>query len=286
MSATNFSLPECYEHCRRVQKAYSGTYHLSTLLFPREVRPHVYALYAFTRKADEIVDNPAGADFSQQLAALEGFEAETMEALSGGETPDPVLRAFSDTVWRCGIEASLISAFLESMKMDTRVFRYQNYEELREYMYGSAEVVGVFMCRIAGVKEQAAEPHARALGEAMQLTNFLRDVKEDLGRDRIYLPLEDLEHFGYTVDDLSNGVVDKRLASLMQFEIERARDLYAFAEEGIHYIPGRNRYPVAVAARLYEAILDEIEANGYDVFSQKAATSTSKKLRIAASRAL
>ncbi|HEX2098632.1 MAG TPA: phytoene/squalene synthase family protein, partial [Rubrobacteraceae bacterium] len=177
--ARDLSLGECYELCRRIEKSHSRTYYFSTSLFPQEVRAHVYALYAFMRYADEIVDNPGLRTLHEQLAGLEAFEEEALSAVVGATTPNPVLRAFANTVLARGIETSLIKSFMKSMKMDTHVFRYPTYEDLEEYTYGSAAVVGLMMCRVVGVSDERAAPHAEALGVAMQLTNFLRDVKED-----------------------------------------------------------------------------------------------------------
>jgi 15-cis-phytoene synthase len=276
------TLAESYELCREVQRSHSRTYYFSTRLFPKEVRPHVHALYAFMRYADEIVDNPGALDLGEQLAALERFEAETMAAVSGEEVPNPVLRAFADTVRRRGVEPEIIAAFMNSMKMDTHVFRYPTFEDLEAYTYGSAAVVGLMMCRVVGVASGEADPHAEALGTAMQLTNFLRDIGEDWRRGRVYLPLEDLARFGYAEEDLGRGLVDERFVGLMRFEIARARRLYDLADEGIRYIPRGRRYPVVVARRLYAAILDRIEAQGYDVFAHRAQTSRAAKLRVAA----
>ena len=165
--------------------------------------------------------------------------------------------------------------------MDTNTFRYRTYEDLEVYTYGSAAVVGLMMCRIAGVRDDRAVSHAGALGVAMQLTNFLRDLGEDCRRGRVYLPLEDLERFDYSEEDLANGVVDKRFANLMKFQIDRARQLYAHADGGMKYIPCGRRYPVEVARRLYATILDRIEAQDYDVFSRRAETSLAKKVGVA-----
>jgi len=189
-------LAGCYELCRRVQKGHSKTYYFSTSLFPEEVRPHVHALYAFMRYADEIVDNPGATTLSEQLAGLGAFEEETLAAVTGKAVANPILRAFANTVLLRGIEPGLIEAFMKSMKMDTGIFRYPTYEDLEEYTYGSAAVVGLMMCRVIGATDEAANLHAEALGVAMQLTNFLRDVREDWARGRVYLPLEDLERFG------------------------------------------------------------------------------------------
>ncbi|MGH3146954.1 MAG: phytoene/squalene synthase family protein [Rubrobacter sp.] len=276
------SLAESYELCRQVQKAHSRTYYFSTRLFPAEIRPRVHALYAFMRYADEIVDSPHDLPLDAQLSALETFEADTMAAVAGESVPNPVLTAYTDTVRSCGIEPETITAFMESMKMDTRVFRYPTYEDLEVYTYGSAAVVGLMMCRVVGAVGGEADPHAEALGVAMQLSNFLRDVAEDWRRGRIYLPLEDLKRFGYTEDDLASGKVDERFVALMRFEVERARRLYEFSDEGMGYIPRGRRYPVVVARELYAAILDRIEAQDYDVFSRRAEVSRPAKVAVAA----
>jgi phytoene synthase len=265
-----------------VQRSHSRTYYFSTRLFPPGVRPHVHALYAFMRYADEIVDNPGVTTLDEQLAALEAFEAETLAAVAGEEVPNPVLRAYANTVRERGIAPENIAAFMQSMKMDTHVFRYPTYEDLAVYTYGSAAVVGLMMCRVVGVVDERAGEHAETLGVAMQLSNFLRDVAEDWARGRVYLPLEDLARFDYAEEDLGAGVVDERFVELMRFEIGRTRRLYAVADEGIGYIPRGRRYPVVVARELYAAILERIEAHGYDVFSRRAQTSRAEKLGVAA----
>ena len=280
------SLAESYELCRRVQRSHTKTYYFSTQLLPPEVRPHVHALYAFMRYADEVVDNPGATSHDEQLLALEAFEEKTLAAVAGEEVQNPVLRAYANTVRTRSIEPQNITAFMRSMKMDTYVFRYQAYADLAEYTYGSAAVVGLMMCRVVGVTDERAEEHAETLGVAMQLSNFLRDVREDWDRGRVYLPLEDLNRFDYAVEELGRGVVDERFVALMRFEISRARKLYRVADEGMRYIPRGRRYPVIVARRLYEAILGRIEAQGYDVFSRRAQTSLPHKLGVAAACAL
>jgi phytoene synthase len=234
------------------------------------------------RYADEIVDTPHDLPLDAQLSVLEEFEAETMAAVSGESVPNPVLRAYADTVRACGIEPETITAFIESMKLDTRVFRYQKFSDLEVYTYGSAAVVGLMMCRVVGVAQGKSDAHAEALGVAMQLSNFLRDIGEDWRRGRVYLPLEDLAQFGYTERDLASGVVDERFVALMRFEIERARRLYEVADEGMNYIPRGRRLPVIVARELYAAILDRIEAQRYDIFSRRAQVSRPAKLLVAA----
>ena len=282
LNGADLSLAGCYELCRKIHKAHSRTYYFSTSLFPQEVRPHVHALYGFMRYADEIVDNPGDTSLEEQLMGLEAFEAETLAAVAGEPVSNPVLRAFADTVLLCGIGTDLVTAFMTSMKMDTHVFRYETYTDLQAYTYGSAAVVGLMMCRVVGARGEASAPHAEALGVAMQLTNFLRDVGEDWARGRVYLPLEDLKRFDYAEEELGREVIDERFVALMRFEIARARELYRVADEGMRYIPRGRRYPVVVARELYAAILDRVEASGYDVFTRRAETSFAHKLKVAA----
>ena len=286
LGGADLTLAGCYELCRRIHKAHSRTYYFSTSLFPKEVRPHVHALYGFMRYADEIVDNPGATSLEEQLTGLEGFEAETLAAVAGEPVANPILRAFANTVILRGIGTDLITAFMKSMKMDTHVFRYETYEDLQGYTYGSAAVVGLMMCRVVGTKGEAADPHAEALGVAMQLTNFLRDVGEDWARGRVYLPLEDLKRFGYAEEELGRGVIDERFVALMRFEMARARELYAVADRGMEYIPRGCRYPVVVARELYAVILDRVEAAQYDVFTRRAETSFAHKLKVAATVAV
>ncbi|MGH3087316.1 MAG: phytoene/squalene synthase family protein, partial [Rubrobacteraceae bacterium] len=146
----SLTLGECYALCEGVQKSHSRTYYFATRLFSAKVRPKVHALYAFMRYADEIVDNPGGLPLEEQHSSLEAFEAETMAAVAGEEVPNPILRAYADTVRECGIEVEDIAAFMGSMKMDTSVFRYETYGDLEKYTYGSAAVVGLMMCRVVG----------------------------------------------------------------------------------------------------------------------------------------
>jgi phytoene synthase len=142
--------------------------------------------------------------------------------------------------------------------------------------------VGLMMCRIIGVEAEEALPHAEALGKAMQLTNFLRDLREDWERGRIYLPLEDLKRFGYSEEDLGMCRVNEAFVELMRFEVEQARMLYLIADEGMRFIPHGRRYPIMVARHLYAAILVRIEELDYDVFSRRAGTTFAEKLWVTA----
>lgn len=185
-----------YRECRRINARHGRTYFLATRMLPADRRPAVHALYGFARVADEIVDAP-GADLATRARALDALAAELRVALDGGPAR-PVLVALADTVRRYGIRVELLTEFLASMRMDLTVTDYASFAELARYMHGSAGVIGLQLLPVLGTVGPiaAAEPAASALGEAFQLTNFLRDVGEDLDRGRVYLPAEELAAFG------------------------------------------------------------------------------------------
>ncbi|MHB8575751.1 MAG: phytoene/squalene synthase family protein [Dehalococcoidia bacterium] len=281
MTAVSMNLDACYEECRRLTKLHGSTYYFSARFFPKEIRRSIFGLYGFVRVPDEIVDNPEedAADAESQRRVLLAWGERFDRALLTGESDHPVMHAFIDTLNRHRIPVEYPLAFLESMLMDVTVRRYATFEDLAGYTHGSASVIGLMICSIVGLEDPAALPYAADLGLAMQLTNFLRDVGEDYReRGRIYLPLEDLHRFGYSEQDLAAGIVDDRWVRLMQFQIARNREIYRRAELGIPYLPEFARYPIRLAGRLYAAILERIEANGYDVFSRRARTSKPFKL--------
>ncbi len=265
-----------YEASRRLTAKHGATYYFSTLLFPPHIQRHVFGLYGFVRLADEIVDNPkAGQDPRE---ALDQFRLDTVKAVQTGRSDISALNAFANTAMICGIPEEYPLEFLDAMFMDLTKTRYQNLTELQSYTFGSACVVGLMMCKVLGVTDQAGLSPACDLGFAMQLTNFLRDIGEDWReRRRIYIPLDDLDEFGYSQDELAAGVVNDNFKALMRFEIQRARISYAHADNGMKYIPEGCRRPVILARNLYSKILNKIEDNNYDVFSRRAKTSRFEK---------
>ncbi len=267
--------------CRALQRKHGTSYALATRFFPKEKRLATEALYAFFRVPDDIVDVNDAHDSSGAKQKLEAFEKAWQQAIDSGDSPDPVLRCTAWTFRYFGIPIEYGEAFLEAMKQDTIVDRYSTYADLEGYMYGSAVVVGLMMSHVIGFSEKRALIHAQALGEAMQLTNFLRDVGEDWReRKRIYLPLEDLAQFEVTEAELIAGKVTDRVKAFLQFEIKRADALYAQAEPGIELLSADGRFAVRAASRLYQAILREIERNDYDVFTKRAQTSGFTKARL------
>ncbi|HMS54441.1 MAG TPA: phytoene/squalene synthase family protein [Fimbriimonadaceae bacterium] len=268
-----------------LHRQYGTTYYFATQRMPRPIRQNVHALYGFVRKADEWVDDKARFSTEDARDNLAEFRSELIKAVEGHIIPnDPVLRAFSQTLINCGVPLSEALLFLEAMESDLTKSRYASYKELEQYMRGSAAAVGLMMCSILGViitPEVSAS--AVALGNAMQLTNFLRDVGEDWERGRLYIPQEDFERFQVDPTEISVGIVSDRFVNLMQFEISRARSLYEKADRGITLLPTQARRSVLLARILYSKILDKIEANDYDVLNARARTSRTEKL-LAATR--
>lgn len=276
------TLEESYERCRELNKRYGTTYYWSTYLLPRVKRHHVHALYGFCRYADDIVDDLGPASVAQRADALRDFGDRFFADLSAGRSDDPVLRAVVHTVRSFDIDPECFRRFLRSMTMDLTVATYETYDDLLGYMDGSAAVIGEMMLPILEPHSyDDALPHARDLGNAFQLTNFLRDVAEDLDRGRVYIPQEDVRKFS-AASALDDRRVTPEWIELMRFEIARTRELYASADLGVSMLPPASAQCIATARRLYSGILDRIEAAGYDVFSSRVSVPTWQKVRAAA----
>lgn len=278
---TDPGLREAYETCRQLNAAHGRTYYLSTLLLPPARRPHVHALYGFARYADELVDDLDSPD----PAALVTWSDAFLRDLRRGDSTDPVSRAAIHTARTWDIPADTFEAFLESMRMDITVTDFATYADLEQYMYGSAAVIGLQMLPIlepvAGQEDEAAY-RARALGEAFQLSNFVRDVAEDLKRGRVYLPQEDLDKFGVTRADLAPGPTPQHVVDLLQFEIDRTRRLYAEARPGIDLVHPASRDCLHTAFTLYAGILDAVERADHQVLDRRVTVSVPRRVRVAA----
>ncbi len=280
------SLRAGYERCRRLNAEHGRTYYLATLLLPPAKRPYVHALYGFARHVDDIVDDLSPALSAEEKAQrLTTWCEDFLTDLDWGETGDPVSRAVLDTIRRWNLPASYFADFLDSMRMDLTVTRYETYDDLVRYMWGSAAVIGLEMLPILGRRDESVrwdrlEQPAIDLGYAFQLTNFIRDVAEDLRRGRVYLPQESLRQFGVDEQRLRRGRVDEPIRNLLAWEIERARALYRTAETGIVLVHRTSQDCLRVASTLYEGILDEIERNDYDVFSGRVAVGLPRRARV------
>jgi phytoene synthase len=276
---TDPALRAAFEECRTLHATHGKTYYLATLLLPRAKRPYVWALYGFARYADEFVDSLEHPD----PQALIDWGSAFLDRLGADpSTVDhPVSLAMMHTMRRWHIPRAHVEAFLDSMQMDITVRQYATYADLEKYMYGSASVIGLQMLPILEPLVPEAAPRARALGEAFQMSNFIRDVGEDLQRGRIYLPQEDLELFGVTRELLQRGVVTPSVRELLRFEIERTRALYAFAEPGIDMLHPTSRDCVRTAFTLYGGILDAVEDAHYHVLDRRVSVPMGRRLRVA-----
>ena len=273
-------LRAAYETCRRLNAAHGKTYYLATLLLPPAKRPYVHALYGFARYADEMVDDLDRPD----PEALVAWSKQFLDDLEHGESADPVSTAAIHTARTWCIGRSTFEAFLASMQMDITVTGYPTYADLQGYMYGSAAVIGLQMVPILeplpGAEDRAAR-HARLLGEAFQMSNFIRDVAEDLRRGRVYLPQEDLDRFRVTRADLAPGPTPRHVRELLAFEIGRTRALYAEARPGIDLLHPSSRDCIRTAYTLYGGILDAVEKADYQVLDRRVGVPLPHRLAVA-----
>jgi len=280
---TTDELATSYEHCRRLQRTNGRTFYLATLLLPRWKRRHVHALYGFTRYTDDIVDVVEGTTAIDRLLRLTEWTARFAEAMDGGPTADPILPAIRHTITVFDLDVGDFAAFLRSMAMDLAFTEYATYDDLLAYMEGSAAAIGTMMLPILGSRDpMAAREPARQLGFAFQLTNFIRDVGEDLARGRVYLPAKDLAEYGVTTADLEAGVVTAPIRRLIACEVERARWHYRMAAPGIPLLDPSSQPCIRAAYHMYRGILNEVIANDYNVFTRRAVVPNRRRLAITA----
>ncbi len=272
--AQTVTLEDSYARCRELNRRFGTTYYWSTLVLPRVKQHHVWALYAFCRYADDIVDDLGPVTVEARAVALRAFGDRFRADLAAGRSDDPVLKAVVHTVRAFDIDHDCFERFLCSMTMDLTVERYETWDDLLVYMDGSAAVIGEMMLPILEPHRPEALGHARDLGNAFQLTNFLRDIAEDLDRGRQYVPQEDLRRFGV---DLTERRCTAEFQALMRFEIARCRELYRSADLGLAMLPRRSAACIGAARVLYSRILDRIEAADHDVFAARVRVPTWEK---------
>jgi phytoene synthase len=282
---TQPALRASYAECKRLNSLHGKTYYLATLLLPKAKRPHVHALYGFARYADEIVDDLSSTLSNQEKADyLRRWSDQMLQDISNGRSSDHVGAALVDTVQKFQIPISYFEAFLHSMAMDLTVTEYSSFDDLMEYVYGSAAVIGLQMVHVLGTlegKKSEALPLAEHLGVAFQLANFIRDVGEDLERGRIYLPLQELQSFGVSRSMLEQRKLTPQIIEALKFQIKRVRELQANADAGIALLNPEARPCIEAASELYCGIVDEVENIDYDIFNNRAKTSTLRRAKVA-----
>lgn len=275
-----------YQECKRLNSIHGKTYYLATLLLPPAKRPHVHALYGFARYADEIVDDLASnLTLDEKAFVLKKWSNQVLSDIKSGSSNDPIAAAAVDTTSRFKIPIAHFEAFLHSMNMDLTVKQYQTYEDLHEYVYGSAAVIGLQMVSVLGTISSdavnSANEAAEKLGIAFQLANFIRDVGEDLDRGRVYLPMAELEAHGVNHQMLEARVTTPQIKSALKEQIQRVRRLQNESTAGIKLLTPGARECIQAASQLYCGIVDEVEKIDYQIFTKRAKTSNWRRTKVA-----
>lgn len=275
-------LRDSYQECKRLNSLHGKTYYLATLLLPKSKRPHVHALYGFARYADEIVDDLSSTlTLEEKAETLKIWGDSVIADIKRGSSFDQVGRALVNTVKQFDIPIQYFEAFLHSMTMDLSVSSYQTFDDLMEYVYGSAAVIGLEMVPILGANDPLAYQAAEKLGIAFQLANFIRDVGEDLERGRIYLPLDELALYGVTPAILYEKKLTPAIQKALEFQIDRVRNLQREATVGVALLDRESQPCINAASKLYCGIVDEVEKINFDIFNKRAKTSTFRRLKVA-----
>ena len=275
-----------YQECKRLNSIHGKTYYLATLLLPPAKRPHVHALYGFARYADEIVDDLASnLTLDEKAFVLKKWSNQVLSDIKSGSSNDPIAAAVVDTTSRFKIPIAHFEAFLHSMNMDLSVRQYQTYEDLHEYVYGSAAVIGLQMVSVLGTISPdavtSANEAAEKLGIAFQLANFIRDVGEDLDRGRVYLPMTELEAHGVNRQMLEARVTTPQIKSALKEQIQRVRRLQNESTAGIKLLTPGARQCIQAASQLYCGIVQEVEKIDYQIFTKRAKTSNWRRTKVA-----
>ncbi len=275
------SIGQSYSHCRHVARSRARNFYYSFLLLPRERRNAMCAIYAFMRRCDDLSDEPGAGRIP-----LEQWRHSLTDALEGRYDGHAVWPALHDTILRYGIPTQYLQDMIEGVMSDLEPRRLQSFDELYRYCYHVASVAGLAAIHIFGFHSPDAIPLAEKCGIAFQLTNILRDVREDLGRDRIYLPAQDLQQFRVTEEDLRAGRRDERILALLRFEAARARQYYLESAPLVGMIDARSRGSLRALISIYSRLLDRIEQSNYDVFSRRISLPAWEKVWIAGRAAL
>ena len=272
------SLAASYENCRRLARRSAKNFYYSFLLLPREKRRAMCALYAFSRHTDDLGDNRQPLDARRQ--ALSQWRA-SLDRSFRGVYDSPIFPALADTVEHYGLLHEHLHALIDGVEMDLDRNRYETFAELSDYCYKVASVVGLCCIRIWGFRDERAFEPAVKCGIALQLTNILRDLEEDVAAGRVYLPQEDLRRFDYSTDDLRRAVVDRRFRELMRFEVERAERYYNDAAELHRWLSPDGQAVFGAMTSIYRGLLDEIKRREGNVFGRRVRLTAWRKLSIA-----
>jgi phytoene synthase len=271
--AGDVSLRKAYKQAEKITARHSKSFYFASGLLPEEKRSAVRALYAFCRTVDDIVDESSNVECDSRLEYWRGM----VESASFADH-DLVAAAWADTLTRYHIPRHYALQLIDGVARDLSQVRYQTFEELATYCYGVASTVGLMSMYIVGFQSNEAVPYAIKLGVALQMTNILRDVGEDYRNGRLYLPREELAFYGIQESDIADGHITDNWRQFMKFQIERTRQLYNDSWTGVKMLEREGQLAIGAASVFYQGILDEIEANDYDVFHRRASLSAWDKL--------
>lgn len=274
----NTSVQEAYAYCIRLARTHYENFPVASLLIPGSLRPAVASIYAFARTADDFADEGARTT-DQRLRLLDEWEVK-LDRCYRGDADDPVFVALGETVARFGIPRQLLSDLLVAFRMDVTKKRYATFKDLLGYCRCSANPVGRLVLHIFRAASEESCPLSDAMCTALQLANFWQDISVDWRKGRLYVPLEDVDRFGYTEKDFSQGVCDERFRGLMGFEIGRTRGLFARGKALIDQVPRSLRLELKLTWFGGMRVLENIERNEYDVLNRRPALSTTDKLGI------
>ena len=269
-----------FEYARRITAYYSKSFYFSTRMLPKEKRWATYALYGFCRHCDNLIDTPRQRTEIEIVREMQLLTEELQVAYNTGESQHPIIRAFILIAKAYGIPIEYPFDLLKGVAMDVQQTRYNTFDELSLFCYRVAAVVGLMMTYVLGYKDERAFAYAKHLGIAMQLTNILRDIKEDKDMGRIYLPQKDLVRFGVSEQDILKEKITPQLKALMKFQIERADHYYAEAVSGISLLETESQYAIYSAAKIYRGILRKIEDQDYNPFLGRVFVPSSQKIGI------
>ncbi|GCE19628.1 phytoene desaturase [Dictyobacter kobayashii] len=282
---------DAYEYCRQVTQRASKTFYWGSVFLPPQKRQAVWAIYAFCRMVDDIVDEEADGTTPaighlrgsySPARAIDGWREALIRLYEQGRTADdPILLAWDHMLEYYPVPLRPALDLLDGVEMDLTRQRYLNFDELHLYCYRVAGTVGLLTSPIFGYEDEEALNHAVDLGIALQLTNILRDIGEDARRDRIYLPLDEMARFGYSETDLMEGVINDEFRELVHFQMKRADEYYQRSLPGIDLLHPDCRLAVRLSGTLYRCILDRIRINNFNVFTMRASVPLQTKVRMA-----
>ena len=269
-----------YRYAKELTREYARSFYFAARFLPEKTRWATYSVYGLCRYADNIVDKPRNRNKESVLEELGNFQKELVQAYTSGESMNPVISAFVKSSELYGIPQKYALELIKGVEMDMSITRYKTFDDLYLFCYRVASVVGLMMTYVLGFRDEEARAYAEKLGIAMQLTNILRDIDEDMEMGRIYIPEEEYKSYGLTEQDFYNRNFNDNFRELMKFQVDRAARYYREAEPGINLLKNESQFAIYAASRIYGGILNKIEENDYNPFEGRVFVPHSKKVRI------